>query len=232
MFLLVAFQTNTHVFRSDQFQDSFLDRSQYRIHHHFFIFHIRGNGSGNLATNIERILQFADIISISHTPPSVQENKENHQEHHPYHHHQEHPVQHLRFLLQGQVTAFQFLVLTGKVQYIQIYVAIVIRLGLHAQCRISHAQLLTETGYPFRHRSDSLLVDPFQLHRVGSHRHIRFQAINCIVAMIILFVMKIHIRKRFREIAQSLLIPALLRIAGSHRTVSSRYLIPIPVSVE
>ena len=141
-----------------------------------------------------------------------------------HHQHQEH-VQHVRLRLQGQV-------LTRIIQDVQVNVAVVIRLRLHAQGRIRHTELLTETGNPFGHRHDALGIDPFQLNGFRLLGNIRPQPVQRIVAMIEFLVMKIHVRKRLGEMLQRLIVTAQLVVARSQRAVGTRYLIPVIVLLE
>ena len=189
---------NLHVIGTNQIQYLLLDRSYHRINYRFFVFHIRWHGSRNLSAYIQCILQLSNVISISDTPSSVQEKQQKHQCNHPQHDQQKHDIQHFRLLLQCQIPTFQLLVLTGIIKNIQIYVPVIIRLRLHSQCRISHTQLFTETGNPFGYRPNPLLVDPLQFHRMGSHRHIRFQTVDRVMTMVIFLVMEVYIRKCFR----------------------------------
>jgi len=233
-FLLHLFirRINVHIRCTYQIHQLSLDRCLDGIHHIFHLFSIRRYRSRDLAGYFESIFQAIHIMGIPYLPTTVQDNHQHDQKQQSPDEHPQQIVQQISFFFQSQIPALQLLVLTGIVQDIQINITIVIRLRLHAQRRIGHTELFAETGNPFRHRHDTFGINPLQLDGLSRLGDVRLQAVQCIVTMIELFMMKVDVRKRFREVMQRLFMLAQLVIARSQGTVSTRNLIPIIVLLE
>ena len=223
---------DVHIGCPHQIHQLFLDRCPDSLNYIFHLFGIRRNRSRDLPTNVQCIFQAIHIIGIPNPPAAVQEYHQYDQNNQSTDNHRQKKIQQISFFFQREIAAFQFLVLTGIVQDIQIDISVIVRLRLHSQSRISHTELFPETGNPFRHRHDSLRIDPFQFNGLICFRYIRLQAVQCIVTMIKLFMMKVDIGKCLRKVLQRLFMVAQLVIARSQGTVSSRYLIPISVLLE
>ena len=193
-FLLFTHRTDRHVRSTHQNHEFLLDGCQDGLGHILQLLCIRWHRGRDFPTDFQRLLQALHVAGVAHLPSAVQVGHQANEHHQSAQDQRQEQVQHVRFLFQCQVSALQLLVLTGIVQDIQINVSIIIRLRFHAQSRVGHTELLAESGYPFGHGLDALGIDPIQFNRLGSLRDVRLQPVQCIVAMIELFVMEIHVR--------------------------------------
>ena len=73
----------------------------------------------------------------------IKEPEEHHHYNKPRNHTEKQQIKLSRLSFQCLITAFQFLILTGIFQNIQIYIPVIIRILFHFQSGISDTQLLT-----------------------------------------------------------------------------------------
>ena len=92
----------------------------------------------------------------------------------------------LRFRFQISVAAFQFFVLTGIVQDIQIDIPVIIGFRLHTQTGVRDAELFADTGYPFRHGLHPFLPYPRHLGENRICLYKRLQLVQRIRSVVVI----------------------------------------------
>ena len=220
---------NTEVPRTKQTFHVVRHRLTDGISHFLLRLCVGRNGSSYLLTHVQHQLQPPQVAFVARLRPSVEEPEEDQDSHDAAHYSQRPQVQLMYSPLQRFVPAFQFLVLSGVVQDVQIYIPVIVRALLPAQSGIGHTELLTDTRNPFGHGLQ-FVFHPLLLHRHGITSVEHLQTVQTVVAMVVLPMVVVHIVQRHLQRVQCLLITPVLVQVAPYRDIRTRQLIDIAVS--